>query len=320
MADRVVIIDIGYPSYEYESKVLNRAGYGLDVFEGKAKDREGKIGFAGNAVGIFCQLTRIDAEFFDAVPRLKAVVRYGVGYDSVDLDAATQRGIKVANVKGFANHSVSDHALALMFACARAVPRGQTLFRNEFGKPPRGELFEFHDKTLGIIGLGPTGGTLCQKAKGLFKRVLATDPYVPDERFFELGAEKVDLNTLVAESHVITIHCNLTQETTHLINTHIFNRMKQRPILVNTARGGVVDELALVKALNKAQVHSAGLDVFSSEPPPADLSELLDHPHVVATGHYAWYSDAAIKELQRRAAENMLMLLQGQIPDDCLNP
>lgn len=317
---KIVIIDTGYASYAYERQILEGAGYVLDIFQGERHDRQGKMAFAKNALGLLCRGTKIDVEFLDAAPTLKAVVRYGVGYDSIDLSAATTRGVRVANVQGYANHSVSDHALGLMFACVRALPLAQKVFKTQFSKPPRERLFEFNDKTLGIIGLGRIGGTLCKKAQSLFKCIFASDPYIPDERFTELGAIKTDLNTLLAESHVISLHCNLTTETTRLIDRKAFSQMQHRPILINTARGPVVDEDALLEALDKDQLHSAGLDVFCDEPPLANRDELLAHPHVIATGHYAWYSETAMIELQKRAAENMLMLLQGNIPEDCLNP
>jgi len=317
---RVVIIDTGYASYEYERKVLEDASYVLDIFQGKRHDRQGKMAFAKNAIGLLCRWTSIDAEFLDAAPTLKAVVRYGVGYDTIDLPAAMTRGVRVANVQGYANHSVSDHALALMFACVRALPLRQKVFKTQFSTPPRERLFEFHDKTLGIIGLGRIGGTLCKKTQTLFKRVLACDPYIPEARFIELGAVKTDLGTVLAESHVISLHCNRTEETTQLIDRTAFSQMQQRPILINTARGEVVDEEALLEALESDQLHSAGLDVFCDEPPLANCDELLAHPHLIATGHYAWYSETALIELQKGAAENMLMLLQGNLPEDCLNP
>ena len=197
---------------------------------------------------------------------------------------------------------------------------GQQSLKTRFGKPPRERLFDFSEKTLGIVGLGAIGGTLCKKAQTLFKRVLATDPYIPEQRFAELGAIKADLSTLLAESHVISLHCNLTEETTGLIDKSAFTRMRQQPILINTARGAVIDEDALWEALNRDQLHSAGLDVFCDEPPRAHRDNLLAHPHVIATGHYAWYSESSMIELQERAGRNMVTLLQGNIPEDCLNP
>ena len=248
MTKRVVVLDTGYDSYEYERKLLTQAGYSFEIFPGARHDRAGKLEFARDAVGIFMRWTDIDDEFLAALPNLKAIVRYGVGYDNIDFDAARRHEVRVANVQGYANHSVSDHAMAMIYACARALPLGQESLKSKFGAPPIREIFEFHDKTLGIIGLGRIGGKLCRKAQALFGEILASDPYIPDERFAELGAVKTDLNDLLARSDVISIHCNLTEETTNLFDKEKITLMPKRPILVNTASGPVVNEDGL-KAL-----------------------------------------------------------------------
>ncbi|MCK5346850.1 MAG: hypothetical protein KAR20_25755, partial [Candidatus Heimdallarchaeota archaeon] len=228
--------------------------------------------------------------------------------------------VKVSNVQGYANHSVSDHAIAMMYACARALPRGQNSIREKYGAPPITQMFEFHDKTIGIIGLGRIGGTFCTKVNQLFNKVLAADPYIENDRFELLGATKVSLDDLLKKSDVISIHCNLTEETTHLINADKIKLIGKTPILINTARGPVINEDDLYKGLKQGKLHSVGLDVFVDEPPLANRDGLLSHPKVIATGHYAWYSIEAAEELQKRAARNLLSMLQGNTPEDCLNP
>ncbi len=316
---KVVVLDTGYESYDYEEKVITQAGYEFEIFRGGHNDLPAKIQAAQNAVGLFIRWTKIDAGFLRKMSALKAIVRYGVGYDNIDLEAASRFHVKVANVQGYANHSVSDHALALMYACARALPQGEQSVKSNFSAPPMRNIFEFHGKTLGIIGLGRIGGMLSQKARYLFKHVLACDPYIAQERFAKLGAQKTDLNTLLKQSDVISIHCNLTNETRGLINAHRFIQMRKRPILINTARGAIVEEDDLIPALKNGSLHSAGVDVFRDEPPEKE-NALLAMQNVITTGHYAWYSLAAAKELQKRAADNLLLLLQGKCPADCLNP
>ena len=173
--------------------------------------------------------------------------------------------------------------------------------------------------TLGIVGLGRIGGTLCEKSRGLFRRILACDPYIPKDRFAQLGAEECSIDTLLRASDVVSIHCNLTEETRHMFSRDAFAEMGPGTVLVNTARGPVVDEHALLEALNNGTVHAAGLDVFENEPPAASQEALLAHPRVIVTGHYAWYSSSAQKGLQRRAALNMASVLRGDVPSDCLN-
>jgi phosphoglycerate dehydrogenase-like enzyme len=217
----------------------------------------------------------------------------------------------------------------MMYSCARALPQGEKWLRRarnlgslqkDFGSPPVKEVIEFHDKTLGIIGLGRIGGKLSRKAATLFQRILAVDPYIPDERFTQMGAFNSSLEEVLTESDVISIHCNLTEETHEMINAHTLGLMKRQPILINTARGAVVQEEDLLEGLLTGKLHSIGLDVYQDEPPGPNRDSLLNHPRVIATGHYAWYSENAMQELQQRAAHNLLMLLQGEIPEDCLNP
>jgi D-3-phosphoglycerate dehydrogenase len=319
---RVVVIDSGYDSYAQEAGILAALGAALEVFPGERHDRRGKMEFTRGSSGMFVRWTIIDGEFLDAVPGLRAIVRYGVGYENIDLEAAKSRGVRVSNVQGYASHSVSDHALALILACARGFRVGiETGFlREQYTTAPWKFIPELKDMTLGIVGLGRIGGTLALKARGLFRRVLACDPYIPLERFADHGAIRSSFEGLLEESDVVTLHCNLTEETHHLIDDRALSKMRPASILINTARGPVVDEEAVLRALKGGRLHSAGLDVFKDEPPLSDRDELLAHPRVVATGHYAWYSSPASRELQRRAGENMAAMLRGEIPADCLNP
>jgi len=319
MPDRVVIVDTGYSDYDTERQILEGAGYVLDVAEGCA-DRRSKIDFCKGAVGLLVRGTPLDGTFMDSLPGLRAIVRYGVGYDNIDVDAATDRGIRVANVRGYASHSVSDHALALLFACLRGLLKGHSLVQTHYGALPWTPIMETREATLGIIGLGNIGGTLCQKARCLFQRILAHDPYQPRDRFQRLGAEPVELDPLLRQSDIITIHCDINEETADMIDWDAFARMERCPILINTARGAIVDEEALLHALETGQISAAGWDVFTEEPPGQDSAPLLSHPRIVATGHYAWYSKTAEETLKRKAAENLVSLLRGDLPPDCLNP
>jgi len=312
----IAVIDPGYDSYDYERQLFEEHNYAFKVFSGHHHDREGKIAFAMDAVGVLLRWTDVDGQFLSRLPKLKAIVRYGVGYDNISLDATKRHGVRVANVQGYANHAVSDHALGLLLSCSRLLPlRGRTL-KDDFGNPPAMDVIEFSNKTLGIVGLGRIGSTFCRKAQPLFERILAADPYIPAERFEHLGAIQYDFQTLLRESHAISIHCNLTHETHGLFDHRAFSKMGKRPIVVNTARGPVVEADALLDALHKDAVHSAGLDVFPEEPPGEKMQALFSHPRVIATGHYAWYSIRSSEELQKRAADNLLALLRGEVVDD----
>jgi D-3-phosphoglycerate dehydrogenase / 2-oxoglutarate reductase len=316
---RVVVVDTGYDAYDQEMEILGRSGYSLDLFPGDRLDTAGKAAFARGAAGMLVRWTTVDGAFLDAAPSLKAIVRYGVGYDNIDLAAASARGIPVCNVQGYANHSVSDHALALILACVRSLRSGMHELRSHYATPPNIYMPELHEMTLGIVGLGRIGGTLCAKTRRLFGRIVACDPHVPAERFAELGAEACSFNELLTASDVVSLHCNLTDETHHLLNAAALETMRPNAVVINTARGPVVDEDALTAALESGRIFAAGIDVFEDEPPRANRDTLLNHPRVVATGHYAWYSGRASRELQRRAALNLDAMLRGEFPEDCLN-
>ncbi len=310
---QIAILNTGYESYAYEVELFARYGFDLIIYDGPPKDKNLMYAFASKATGILVRELLIDDKALALMPDLKAIVRYGVGYDNIDVDIARKKNIRVANVQGYGNHSVSDHAMALMFALTRDLEGSR---KGAFSKPSRSEVFELHNKTLGIIGLGRIGSQFSRKASPLFQHTIACDPYKSGDYIQSHGARKVDLSELLTESHVISLHCNLTGETRHILNAATFQNMKQKPVVINTSRGPVIHEESLLSALNSGVVHSAGLDVFEQEPPGKEQLPLLDHPHVVHTPHVAWYSDEAIRVLQTRAADNIIGLLTGKPVED----
>ena len=315
----IVIIDSGYESYQFEKELFEGNGYTLKIYPGYSGEPGEKKKFCADATGILVRHTKIDASFLSGLSNLKAVVRYGVGYDNVDVNACTQAGVRVANVRGYADHAVSDHALSLMFSCIRALWDVKLDVTQKFAVPPVTDIFELHDKILGIIGLGRIGSQFSKKTMGLFSEVIACDPYKTESYFNQLSVRKAELKELLQKSDVISIHCNLTEETTHLIDDEAFSNMHKRPVVINTSRGEVICEKSLLEALNSGKIHSAGLDVYEDEPVTYKQDDLINHPRTICTGHYAWYSDCAMRELQRRAALNLYNLLSGKAVEDCLN-
>lgn len=315
----IVILDSGYKSYDFEKELFEKNGFLLKIHPEFKGDPAEKRAFAENADGILVRHTKIDETFLSGMKNLKAVVRYGVGYDNVDIKACTRHGVRVANVQGYANHAVSDHALALMFSCTRALWDTGAQLHKGFGIPPVPDVFELHDKVLGIIGIGRIGSTFCKKAGPFFKQVIACDPYKPESHFEQLNAKRVELDELLERSDVISLHCNLTDETRHLLSGEKFFLMAKKPVIINTSRGEVISEEALLEALESGKIHSAGLDVYEDEPVTGRQRKLTDHPRTICTGHYAWYSDKSMIELQRKAAINLLDFLRGHEVEDCLN-
>jgi D-3-phosphoglycerate dehydrogenase len=308
----IVVLDPGYPSYTYEEQLFGDQGYHLII--SRECERDLKIAHAKEAKGVLVRGTLLDAAALDRMPHLMAIVRYGTGYENIDIRHAARRGIRVANVQGYASDSVSDHAIGLMYSCIRGIGHR---WSGEFGAPFRREVFELHNKTLGIIGFGRIGSRMSRKAGPLFSRILACDPYQDSQQINASGAIKSDRGEVLRESDVISVHCNLTRETHHLLDGKAFRSMERCPVILNTARGAVVDSRALLEALESNRIHSAGLDVYEHEPPGSEEQKLIAHPRVIATPHVAWYSDTAQAELQTRAADNLLALLRGErIPDE----
>lgn len=316
---KVVILDSGYNSYQFEKELFEENGFELKIHPTYKGEKNEKMEFAKDANGLLVRHTRIDEEFLSQMKNLKAVVRYGVGYDNIDIDACSRFGVKVANVQNYANHAVSDHALALMFSCSRGLWDTKQQINEKFAAPPVEDIFELHDKTLGIIGLGRIGSVLAKKAASLFKEIIAADPYKTQKYCNRFSVRKVDLAELLQTSDIISLHCNLTKETRRILNEKTFSEMVKKPVIINTSRGETIDEKALLEALNSKIIHSAGLDVYENEPVSESQQELINHPRTLCTGHYAWYSGYAAAELQKRAAQNLLNLLKGKEVEDSLN-
>jgi D-3-phosphoglycerate dehydrogenase len=315
----IAILDSGYKSYDFEKELFEGNGFDLKIYPTYEGEKAEKIEFAKDAHGILVRHTRIDNEFLSEMKNLKAVVRYGVGYDNVDVAACSRFGVKVANVQGYANHAVSDHVLALLFSCTRGLWNTNQQLTEKFAAPPVEDIFELHDKTLGIIGLGRIGSELAKKAAPLFKEIIAADLYKTQKYCNRFSVRKVGLEELLQTSDVISLHCNLTEETHHILCEAAFSTMKKRPVIINTSRGETIDEKALLQALNSGIIHSAGLDVYENEPPTDLQTPLINHPQTICTGHCAWYSDRAAVELQKRAAQNLFHFLTGKEVEDSLN-
>ncbi|NPA93122.1 MAG: hypothetical protein GXO56_05530 [Chloroflexi bacterium] len=255
--------------------------------------------------------TKITAEVLDAGKNLKVVGRAGVGVDNIDLEAAKARGITVVNAPQASTNAVAELAIGLMFALARRIPeadagmkRGEWLKKKLLGT-------ELNGKTLGVIGMGRIGSRVGELAKALGMRIVGYDPLIPADEIARRGAEPLaSLDELYAQADVITLHVPLTPNTRGMIGKEAFAKMKPGVFLICAARGGVIDEEALLEALESGQVGGAGLDVFATEP-PGD-SPLVRHPRVVATPHIG----AQTKEAQTRVAEDIatevLAALKGE--------
>ncbi len=272
--------------------------------------------------GLYCLLTeRIDAELLDTAPHLRVVSNMAVGYNNIDVEACTARGIPVGNTPGVLTGTTADCAFALLMAAARRIVEGADYVRAGKWKTWGPMLLmgsDVHGATLGIVGFGRIGQAVARRAQGFAMRVLYHDTYVT-EADPALGATGVDLDTLLAESDFVSLHVPLTEETYHLIGQEELRQCKPTAVLVNTSRGEVVDPDALYQALHEGQIAYAALDVTEPEPLPAD-HRLLTLPNCIVVPHIASASVATRTKMAVMAAENLLAGLKGERLPNCVNP
>ncbi len=267
--------------------------------------------------GIVVRTAKLPEERLRRAARLKVIGKHGVGVDNVDLAAAKALGIRVVFTPGVNSQAVAEHALTLMLMLARRIPTSSRLLREGQFELARRSIvaLDLRGKTLGLVGLGQVGRRLAYICRhGLSMRVLAFDPYVPPERAADEGVELVtELASLLRDADVVSIHAPLTPETRGIIDRDALAQMKPTAFLINCARGGLVDEEALVEALRTGQLAGAGLDVFVEEPTPAD-HPLLQLENVVTTPHVAGSSEEALRLMAETVADDVLRVLRGEQP------
>ena len=320
----------------YLGEVIHPAAVALlekhaQVVRPKDHSRQAYLEALKEVDGMVARKVQVGAEEMDRAPRMKVIARHGVGLDSVDLEEATRRGILVTNTPGANRESVAELALAFMLALARRIPQAQKAMANM----PKGDIGIFsallkqynltgtdlEGKSLGIIGTGRIGSTVARKCIAAFDmKVKGYDPYVSSEVMKSFGVEKVErLGDLLPKIDFLTVHCPLTQETKGMVGKKELAQMKKGAYVVNTARGGIVNEKALLEALNSSHIAAAALDVWEIEPPdPQD--PLLNHPNLIGTPHYAGTTEESLYRVGIAAVEEVLRVLGGEPPKHPVNP
>ena len=315
---KVVITDHRFASVDIQRRVL--AEIGAELVEGQAKTDDEIIAIARDADGILNARSKITAKAIEALERCKIMVRYGVGVDTIDIPAATRKGIMVSNVVDYCMDEVSDHAFALLLTLARKVVFSARRVRaGEWSINNLKPLKRLAGQTVGVVGFGRIGQALGRKAAAVGFKVLAYDPFVAGEGEEKEGVKFVSLEQLLKASDFVSLHTPLTAETEKMIGREQLELMKPTACLINTSRGPLIDEAALVAALNENRLAGAGLDVLIEEPVRPD-HPLLKMEQVVVTSHTAFYSEEAIEELQQKAAQKVADALTGRIPDPLVNP
>lgn len=317
---KIVVIEPGYLNYSAEENILQDWDPQFVVVPANASLEE-KLRQVSNADAIMVREATVSRPMIEAMQQCRVIVRYGVGVDNIDSQAAKEKGIYVANVPDYGSEDVAEHALALLLAATRRIPtRNRDVRDGQWGIGQREPMFRLAGKILGVVGFGRISRCFVQKASGFgFKRILVVDPLLTDEQASQAGVTRVNLDTLCREADFISLHAPLTPDTHHLIGEAELAKMKPSAVLVNTSRGGLIDEQALINALLQKRIFAAGLDVFESEPLSAK-SPLLQMDNTLCTDHTAWFTEESVVELQSKAAHEVRRAFEGEHPLNWVNP
>jgi C-terminal binding protein len=326
---KVMVADFIVESLDHERRVLGDVAEPIALLARSEEDLVGRVEDA-DALMLYHTIALTERSI-GRLRRCKLIVRCGVGFDNVDVAAARRHGIPVANVPDYGTEEVADMAIGLALALTRGIHLLSGRLRERRGEwtfahaRPRHRL---RGRGFGVVGLGRIGTAAALRAKALGMDVIFFDPYVPDGRDRALGIRRVEsLAELLAQAHVVSLHCPLTQETRHLINEHTLARMPADAYLVNTARGGVVDPSAVLAALTAGRIAGAALDVLEHEPPAEDFPLVAAwrdpqhpaHDRLILTPHAAFYSEEGLLDMRLKGAENCRRVLLGQPPRNVVN-
>jgi D-3-phosphoglycerate dehydrogenase len=301
--------------YGAKVKLLEEKGAEVQFLPDRADDRF--LSEIGSAHALIPGLTPVTAQIMGKAPCLVIVAAHGVGYNNIDLQAADEMGILVTNIPGVNADAVAEFTFGLILALIRRIPHAWEEMRRGGWRLPEFWGFDLRGKTLSIIGLGRIGSRVSKLGVAFGMEVLACDPYLPDQAFREAGAKPVSRQEAISRADFLTLHTPLTEETRMMIGARELSLMKKSTLLINTARGGIVDDGALVKALDDGVLAGAGIDVFETEPPTDPM--VRSHPKIISTPHIAGLSDEARYRMSRGASERVACALRGERPPDVVN-
>jgi D-3-phosphoglycerate dehydrogenase len=307
----VAITDYSFPDLEFEQAILSAAGF--ELRSGNDKQIPALKSLVAEADAVITQFAPINSEVIEAMQRARVIVRYGIGYDNVDVKAARERGIPVCNIPDYCIDEVADHTLAFILGITRQVVPNTLYVRD--GKwglaTPLDQLRTLRDQTVGIVGFGRIGREVAARLAPFKSRQLVFDALVPPEVVRNAGCEPVSLDDLLARSDIVTLHCPSTPETKKLLNATSIAQMKPGSVVINLARGDLVDTAALIAALQSGYLAGAAIDVCDPEPIPLD-SPIRSLPNVIVASHIASASPKSVRTLRETAAHIAVMALRGE--------
>lgn len=315
---KIVISDYQYDTIEPQREVV-RGFKEAKLIDLQCRTEEDVLTMAADADIIINQYAPMTERVINGLERCKAIIRYGIGVDTIDVKAATAKGIYVCNIPDYGVDETSNHAISMIMALARKLPViTADVKRGNWGLECAKPLHRFAGSTLGLVGLGRIATAVAAKMAAFNLNIIAYDPYVSEDHAAQAGVRLVDFKTLYRSSDYISIHCPSTDENYHLINRDVLRQMKPTAYLINAARGSIVDEQALIWALEEGEIAGAGLDVLEKEPIDVN-SRLLQMDQVIVTSHFGGYSEEAIDTLQKKAALEAVNILSGNPPFHAVN-
>ncbi len=318
MSTQVAVSDTVFPSLDPAREALSRVNAELTL--ASEPTLEGILEVAADADALLVTYGRINADVIAGLNNCKAIGRFGIGTDNIDIGAAAEKGIVVTYAPVYCLDEVSDHAMALLLSVARKIPYANKLVADgRWEMPAVVPIARFRGNTLGLLGLGNIPQQIVGKAQAFGMNVIAADPYCPDDVFQRLNVAKVGFDDLLARSDYISVHAPLTPETEKMFNMDAFKKMKNTAFLINTARGPLVDTADLAAALDAGEIAGAGLDVLPTEPPAAD-DPIVGRDDVVLTPHTGFYSEDALLDLQTTVASDVAAVLAGEEPKYPVKP
>jgi len=314
----VLVTDYAWPSLDIEREIFQKVDARITIAQ--TGSEEELIRLAPSAHGILCNWKTVSTAVLEAAVACVSVGRYGIGLDNIHVDTATRLGIVVTNVPAYCVEDVADHTLALLLACNRKVCWfDRDIKADKYDLRAQVPLQRLSGRVLGLAGYGRIGQAVAERALSFGLRVIALQPRRDPGSLPRAAVEFVSLPELLDRSDFLSLHLPATPETKGILNSSAFQRMRQGAVLINTARGSLVNTPDLLDALETGKIAAAGIDVWQSEPlSPGD--PLATHPRVIATPHAAFYSDEALAELETTAASQMAAVLTGQTPQNIVNP
>lgn len=313
---KVVVTDYIEKDLDWESERLEKEGVDFACYQLKFKPEEEVLEKVKDADVIVVNMVKFDESLISKLGKCKLLIRHGIGYDNVDVAACSKHGIQFAYQPDYCKEDVAEHAIALIFACARKVvwsrkTLDESSARGDWDFSGLFPIYRMKGKTLGILGVGRIGSRVALKMKSFGMRIIGCDPYLSDERKAEVGIEFVDKKTLFAESDYVTVHTPLTEDTQHIVNSESLGWMKKTAYVVNTSRGPMVDPTALGDAVKTGQIAGAAIDVYKVEPPPTN-HPLFGVDNVILTPHIGWASEEAGWEIRQSILDDILAHQAGK--------